>query len=115
MTKVETAVNEFVENVAAYWHGIDDGSSRAANGHLKKNDRLVQRLQSQGTLSSVLGGLLADERSSVRCAAAAYLVANGPLREQAISVLRKIAAEDPTLVAITADAVLRIQGIDAPP
>jgi len=101
----------FTENVLRYWASIDAGDKSATNKISRANDRLVKSLQDEGELASALAPLLGDERNSVRQVAAAYLLTNNCMRDEAIAELRRLCAADTTLVGIMAGAALRICGV----
>ena len=107
---MSSEVEKFIKNVEDYWLEIRKGTSKAANAKQRANKKLVDQWTKDSQAVDILSPLLEHPSNAVKLAAAACLI-NTDAREKCIGVLRYLIENDPTLVAPSASAVLRLNNI----
>jgi len=100
--------SRFVQTVDAYWHAIRHTTARQANAKNRQLNKIVDAWHAQGRAIEALLPLMHDARAQLRLAAAAFLLRYPETQELALAVLQDLEANDPTLVASSAGAVLRV-------
>ncbi|WP_156116923.1 hypothetical protein [Massilia sp. 9096] len=100
--------SKFTEAVTAWWHAIQHGSSREANAKTRLLGKIVEAWRRQKIALEALGPLADDTDVKLRQAASVFLLQYLETREKAISILKDLYANDPTLVASSAGGILRM-------
>lgn len=107
---MNSEVEKFIKNVEDYWLEIREGTAKAANAKQRANKKLVDQWTKDGHVADILSPLLEHPSNAVKLAAAACLI-DTDAKEKSIGVLRYLIANDPTLIAPSASAVLRLNNI----
>ncbi|MFZ6736052.1 hypothetical protein ACO0LG_29300 [Undibacterium sp. Ji42W] len=109
MTKNEEDLRIFVQDALNEWSDVYAGNAKSANARIRAAEKMVTRWAKEGVVLELLLPLLKHEAIAVRFAAAAHLINHGG-KKHAVAVLRELVKE-PSLIASSADAVLRINKI----
>lgn len=108
-TDLDKEREKFAFHSEKYWIEIKTGSSKKANSEERTLAKLVEKHEKNGDLLELLTPFLEHDSPALRLSSAARLL-KSESREIAISVLHEL-LENPTLIAATAGAVLRVNGI----
>jgi len=92
-----------------YWAEIAAGNSKNANAEERAATKLAAKHEKNGDLIEFLHPFLLHASPEVRLSSAARLL-KSDAREIAISALNELLS-DPTLIAVSAGTILRINGI----
>jgi hypothetical protein len=113
---IETALTldreKFELHTRKYWAEIKAGSSKKANAEERAISKVVEKYETNGNLVEFLAPFLAHESAALRLSSAARLL-QSEARESAISILRELVITDPTLIAVSAGVILRVNDIAA--
>lgn len=106
MTKIESLVIEFADNVCAQSECIQRGDATTGNKHARKYIRALERLREFGDEGrDALAPLMHDSRDDVRLMAAVFLLRHR--HAEARAVLETLASANKGLASFGADQALK--------
>ncbi len=107
---LEDERKEFEFHSINYWSEIKAGSSKKANVEERILAKLAAKHDKAGNLVAFLFPFLDHKSAALRLSSAARLL-KSDMREDAISILRELYSTDPSLIAVSAGAILRVNNI----